>query len=199
MPPSSTHASLLSRVRDPDDAAAWREFDDCYGELILGYARALGLQAFDAEDVRQMVLIQLSRSLRNFRYEPAMGRFRDYLRRTVRNGVYRFHERHAPRVASLPIEADAAETSDGTDDSWEREWMQHHYRLALRTVRVGLDAKTVAVFERLMAGKSTDEVARHFEMTDEAVRKVRARLRRRLEELVQEQIRLEEFPEASAP
>ncbi len=31
----STHPSLLSRVRDPADGGAWREFESQYGPLIL--------------------------------------------------------------------------------------------------------------------------------------------------------------------
>jgi hypothetical protein len=35
--PSTTRISLLDRVRDPADQAAWRAFDIRYGELILTY------------------------------------------------------------------------------------------------------------------------------------------------------------------
>ena len=63
---------------------------------------------------------------------------------------------------------------------WEEEWMHHHYRLAMETVRETADPKSVAVFERLLAGDSTDQVAQAFGMTRDAVHKVKQRLRDRL-------------------
>ena len=76
---STTHPSLLSRVRDTDDVAAWHEFEARYGDLILRYCRARRVQHADAEDVRQLVMIGLASSLRSFTYDPARGRFRSYL------------------------------------------------------------------------------------------------------------------------
>jgi hypothetical protein len=45
-----TPASLLSRVRDHEDTAAWSEFDVRYRDRIIRYALRRGLQAHDAED-----------------------------------------------------------------------------------------------------------------------------------------------------
>ena len=70
----STHPSLLSRVRDPANAGAWREFESLYGSLILGYCRRLGLQLSDAEDVRQVVMTDLSTALPKFALEPLCGK-----------------------------------------------------------------------------------------------------------------------------
>src|SRR5688572_18449843 len=56
---SDTRPSLLKRVRDPRDAEAWRQFEGRYGELVLAYCRARGLQPCDAEDVRQLVMAKL--------------------------------------------------------------------------------------------------------------------------------------------
>ncbi len=46
----TTRPSLLERVRDPANDAAWAEFDRSYGELILRYCHRCGLQHSDAED-----------------------------------------------------------------------------------------------------------------------------------------------------
>src|SRR5262249_5091882 len=81
--------SLLDRRRDPADAAGWGEFDRMYGELIVRYCRGRGLQLADAEDVRQIVLWNLSKAMPGFRYSRERGRFRDYLGRAVRNAIWR--------------------------------------------------------------------------------------------------------------
>ena len=46
-----TRASLLIRVRDPADQAAWQEFVEIYRPIILRLACQKGMQEADAEDV----------------------------------------------------------------------------------------------------------------------------------------------------
>ena len=43
-----TRPSLLVRMRDARDGAAWGQFVDIYGPLIYGHARKCGLQDADA-------------------------------------------------------------------------------------------------------------------------------------------------------
>src|SRR5262249_54521926 len=83
----TTRATLLGRVRDGDDAAAWREFDGAYREMLLRFCRSRGLQHADAEDVIQLVFVKLTGGLRRFEYDPGRGRFRDYLFRCVRSAL----------------------------------------------------------------------------------------------------------------
>ena len=89
MGPGTTRPSLLAHLHDPQDEAAWRAFEGRYRDLIRRYCRRRGLQTADAEDVSQLVLIALSRTLPGFRYLPERGRFRDYLGRVTENAVWR--------------------------------------------------------------------------------------------------------------
>lgn len=89
-----TRPSLLLRLRDPSDAAAWRDFDHTYRDLILGYCHARGLQLGDAEDIRQTVMMNLSKAAQgSFEYRPERGRFRNYLARIVQNAIRRHFSR----------------------------------------------------------------------------------------------------------
>jgi len=191
----TTHPSLLARVADLEDQSAWREFDARYRELILRYCRRKGLQTSDAEDVRQMVMLNLARQLRSFEYKPKLGRFRDYLGRTVANAIHRYFRRPRPERGGLDVGVVAdleAPADERLDQEWETEWMLHHYRLAMAAVRETADAKSVEVFEQLLAGRSTEEVAELFEMTREAVHKVKQRMRDRLKQKIAEQVREDE-------
>ncbi|MBT8486678.1 MAG: sigma-70 family RNA polymerase sigma factor [Phycisphaerales bacterium] len=188
----STRPSLLLRVRDHADHAAWREFDERYGELVVRFCRSRGLQHSDAEDLRQVVLINLASALRSFEYSPARGRFRSYLGRATRNAVARHLGRPVPRPARLEtIVADVAAEED-RDADWEREWVRHHLRLAMRTVRRTFESRSVAVFDRLLSGVTTEQVAREFDMSTDAVHKVKQRIRNRLRELVADQLEQED-------
>lgn len=199
MNPELTQPSLLSRVRDPANHAAWQEFDQRYKELILRYCRARGLQSADADDVRQLVMMSLANSLRKFEYNPARGRFRSYLGRIVRNAVIQYRSRQDPAAGlnSTLLAVRPAEGDEEPDEVWEREWVNHHYRLAMQTIRRTFEARSIEMFDRLMGGKPVEEVAAEFETTPQAVHKVKQRIRDRMMELINQQIREEDEPEGA--
>ena len=193
-----TQPSLLSRVRDGSDQAAWREFDAKYRELLLRYCRARGLQQSDAEDVRQLVMMNLAKFLRSFDYSPEKGRFRSYLGRVVRNSISRYFSRPNPADRALDTAVMARvpdEDPDEADDLWEQEWVSHHYRLAMRTIHDTFDSRSVAVFDRLVNGESVADVAETCEMSTQAVHKVKQRIRNRMQELIAAQVREEDQPD----
>ena len=191
MDADTTSPTLLSRVRDPADTAAWREFDSRYGELVLRYCRRRGLQHSDAEDVRQMVMLKVSRALRDFKYDPRRGRFRGFLWRIVRNENLRYVTRPntAPkRVGTYGSPAVEPVAPRDMDEVWEEEWTHHHLRMAMRRIRETFDPRSVSVFESLLSGEAVDAVARQTGMTRDAVHKVKQRVRDRLKDLIAEQI-----------
>ncbi len=85
-----TRGTLLSRVRDIEDADAWREFVADYGPLILKWCEKHGLQQADSADVVQDVLARLVTAMRNFEYNPGRGRFRGWLKTVTQNAVVDF-------------------------------------------------------------------------------------------------------------
>ena len=189
----STQPSLLSKVRDPEDQEAWSAFESRYGDLIVRYCRSRGMQMADAEDVRQIVLLSLSRALRSFHYAPQRGRFRTYLACVVRNAISQLRSRPDSLQIALPFVVNE-ECNDGAfdDDAWENEWMDHHLRRAMRTVRQSLQVQSTRIFGRLLAGGTPAEVASEFDMTVEGVRKTRQRVRARLKEQITLQIEEED-------
>jgi RNA polymerase sigma-70 factor (ECF subfamily) len=195
MDSQATHPSLLSRVRDPRDQQAWCEFESRYGDLMLRYARARGLSETDAEDVRQIVLMDLSKYLCGFHYTPARGRFRSYLGRCVQHAVRRVRARPG-RARVVPdagvIPGVAADEESDAEALWQREWIDHHYRLAMRTIRRDFDPRSVAIFDRLLAGVTVKALAVAHGISTQAVNKVKQRIRDRLRLLIAEQIRDED-------
>ena len=187
-----TRPSLIERLGDAGDHQAWQEFDELYGDLLLRFARKSGLAAPDAEDVRQEVLLALVRRMGSFEYEPARGRFRDYLGRAVRHAVFRRLGQGArePERLATEVEPDSADWREA-EKRFEREWADQHLRRALEHVRGEFEARSMAIFEALLAGVPGHEVAQRFESTPFAVAKVKSRVRARLAERVAEQVELE--------
>jgi RNA polymerase sigma factor (sigma-70 family) len=195
MEPLTTHPSLLSRVRDVSNRAAWREFESRYGPLVLHYCRRRGLQHSDAEDVRQIVLLNLTKALPKFSYSRERGRFRSYLGQIVKHAISLYQSRpQAPARALDAFEAvlDSARGADAVDDPWEEEWVAHHFRLAMQSIRATFEPRSLLVFERLLAGGSAAQVAEEFDMSAQAVNKVKQRIRLRLREQIARQMRDED-------
>src|SRR5262249_47869052 len=114
-----TRMSLLVRLRDPADAAAWRTFVDVYAPAVFAFARRQGPQSAEAAGLSQDVCRNVSTALRDSRYDPDRGRFRGWLFAVVRNQLKMFRRTQSrnPRGAELSVDV-----ADGSDDEvWDLE------------------------------------------------------------------------------
>lgn len=114
-----TRPSMLLRLRNNQDVTAWQTFADVYGRLVYRYCRRRGLQEADAVDVMQEVLVQVSRSMPRFEYQPQRGRFRSWLATVTRSKLNRFWKR-APTTRQLGVEDPLATC----DLAWDDEYHQ---------------------------------------------------------------------------
>jgi RNA polymerase sigma-70 factor (ECF subfamily) len=193
----STHPSLLARVRDHSDLAAWRQFQNRYGPLVVGFCRSLGLQWADAEDICQDVMVNLSAALPNFTYQPQRGRFRSYLGSAVRHAVIRHAARHKDRHVRLDIAAIDPACPGPMEELWERQWTLHHCRLAMDTLSTAVEPRHLDVFQRLLDGQGIEQVAMALDLRPDAVRKIKQRVRDRLREIIARQVADENGDDAS--
>ncbi len=95
-----TRRSLLSRLRDWDDRASWQEFFDTYGRLIYQTARKAGLTDAEAQDVVQETIILVARKMPGFRYDPALGSFKGWLRTLTRRRIEKQLRKRLPGAGS---------------------------------------------------------------------------------------------------
>ena len=154
-----TRQSLLSRLRDCQDQAGWREFFDSYWRLVYNVARKAGLQDAEAQDVVQNTFIYLTRKMPNFRYDPARGSFKSWLRVVTRSriGVYRRREKADEKFIREPLPGLSDELTDpleeipdpagdALDEVWQREWEENLLQTALRRVRARVSAQQLLIF-----------------------------------------------------
>jgi RNA polymerase sigma factor (sigma-70 family) len=199
----SAEAALLARLGNRADQEAWREFEGRYRDLLIGFCQHRGLQRADAEDLVQSIFARLVDFLPRFVYDRQRGRFHDYLYRCVRNAIVvwaRCPDR--THFALLPFDEEV-ETGDhaAPDDAaiWEQEWVAHHVRRALERLRSACEPRSFVIFERFLSGASVAELVLELGMNEEAVRKVRLRMRQRLQKLIREQLLEEESPNGGGP
>ncbi|MCG8652071.1 MAG: sigma-70 family RNA polymerase sigma factor, partial [Pirellulales bacterium] len=96
-----TRHSLIARLSDHADSAAWQEFVELYQPLVFGIARRHGLQPSDANDLVQEVFAAVATSIGRFEADRSRGRFRSWLFRVARNQTLL----HLRRLGRVPCSA----------------------------------------------------------------------------------------------
>ena len=188
----ATRASLLVRIRDHADAAAWVRFVDIYGPLIYGFVRKRGLQDADAVDLVQEVLRSVAGAISRLEYDPRRGSFRGWLF-TIVNNRLRNDLKVKRRRESGSGDSVVAEqlTEEPAPDEWEAQWdVEHQQRMlawASEKVQAEVEPRTWQAF-RLSAveGRSGRDVAQELEMSVAAVYLAKSRVMARLKQLVRE-------------
>jgi len=159
-----TRQSLLSRLRDWKDQDGWREFFDLYWRLIYRVARQAGLDDATAQEVVQNTFIYLTRRMPKFRYDPARGSFKAWLRRVTRSRISVFRRRaeaKEPPLPQLPLEDEDVSVweavpdpaGDALDEIWQREWEENLVKAALRRISAKVSAQQLMVFELAALGE----------------------------------------------
>jgi RNA polymerase sigma-70 factor (ECF subfamily) len=186
----TTRASLLLRLRDPQDGEAWRQFVDLYAPLVYGYARKRGLQDADAADLCQDVLGAVAGAVGRLDYDPARGAFRNWLFTVVRNRLANWQEYQARRVQASGDSTtrhllEMCPAADGMEAEWQAEWEARLIAWACEQARKQVSEATWQAFWRTaIDGRPAKDVASELSLTVAAVYHARGRVLARLKELV---------------
>lgn len=160
-----TRESLLIRLADAADAAAWDEFVAIYRPVVVRIGLRRGLQATDADDLAQQVLMSVSRVIGDWEKDPARGTFRRWLQTVARNAVINMVRRTPQELAvggseflavCHEVNAQSDEIEQWIDDEHERAVL----RLAAARVERQVSPTTWQAFWRTASdGESVQDVA----------------------------------------
>lgn len=180
----STHASLLVRVRDSQDAEAWNRFVEIYAPLVYRLGRKHGLQDADAADFTQDVLRAVAGAISRFVYDPAKGNFRGWLFTVSRNKLTNFlaQRRLRPLTGGDSAVLEELPAADENEEAaWEQECQRRLFLLAAEEVRSGFAESTWQAFWRTAVdGQSPGEVAGSLGMSTGAVYLAKSRVLARI-------------------
>jgi hypothetical protein len=109
-PKQKTPASLLERLRRPDEQPAWERFAKLYTPLLCHWAQRLGLNGPEVDDLVQDTFIVLVQKLPEFRYDPRKS-FRAWLWTVLANKLHD-RRRRAPVGVAAGSALDAAVRND---------------------------------------------------------------------------------------
>jgi RNA polymerase sigma factor (sigma-70 family) len=181
-----TRPSLLIRVRDLADQAAWQEFVEIYQPVIVRLAQHKGMQAADADDLAQDVLAAVANAVQQWEHDPKRARFRTWLQRVANNAVLDALTRAKPDRASGGSAFQAAlsqkEARNGPDSDLLRlEYRREVFRWAARRVRKEFRQETWDAFWlTAVAGRSVEVVAKELGKDAGAIYAARSRVVRRI-------------------
>jgi RNA polymerase sigma-70 factor (ECF subfamily) len=187
----ATRASLLLRLRDPQDESAWAEFVQLYAALVYGYARKQGLQDADAADLSQDVFRAVASAIGRLEYDPSRGAFRNWLFTVVRRKLSNWHagRKHRARGSGDSAIQQCLEQWPApapAEAEWEGEWQRRVYDWACGRVRREFADTTWQAFWRTaVEGHPVKQVAADLGISAGAVYIARSRVLARLKELVQ--------------
>src|SRR5262249_26860595 len=122
----ATRASLLVRLKDPQDPDAWQQFLEIYAPAVYAFARKRGLQDADAADLMQEVMRSVSSAAARLDYDPSRGSFRGWLYTITRNKLFNFLDTRRQRVqgaggSGVQDQLDGHAAPAAESGEWDRE------------------------------------------------------------------------------
>jgi len=187
--------SLIIRVRDPSNRAAWLEFERLYRPVIFRIARAKGLQHADALDLVQQVLISVATAIDRYEKQSDGVRFRNWLSRITRNAILKAllrqpRERAVGGSAILDVLSNLPAADPETDALINFEYRRELFQRAAEKVRSEVIESTWLAFElTALQQVPIDRAAQVLAVSIGSVYAARSRVMRRIRNAA---LRLEE-------
>lgn len=190
----TTRPSLLLRIRDRADGAAWAEFDAIYRPMLLQYARSRGLDAAVSEDVVQDCMTSIHQNIDRFEYDPRKGRFKGWLRTLVNNRFRNILRDRKDQPAESQDFKRPQQREAEPDELFDRIWQQEHLKHCLKTIRDEVEESTFRAFVAyVIEDQPIDKVCADLGMNPNQVHAIKFRITRRLQQRMRELIGADEL------
>jgi RNA polymerase sigma-70 factor (ECF subfamily) len=186
-----TRASLILRLRSPEDAAAWQEFVDIYQPLVYRLARARGLQDADAFDTTQEVLTRVAGAINRWDPDPERGSFRGWISRITRNLVIELmrSKNRLPKTSDdSSIQQIIQQTPGRSEESdlFDIEHERQVFAWASQKIEPHFEPRTwLAFWKSAVEHQPIADVATELEISTGAVYIARSRVMARLKQTVE--------------
>lgn len=180
---AATSVKLIYQLRDPTAHSAWERFIELYTPLVFSWSYDRGLNATDAADLVQDVLLTILQRIHEF--DPdGTGRFRSWLKTITANRITDFYRRQQVRREIEPTSSLALLAKVSEAELWDDQ--QYQLGLVTRTLELLRDefqeGTWKAGYAQLVEGKSAREVASSLGISVNAAYIAKSRLLGRVRE-----------------
>jgi RNA polymerase sigma-70 factor (ECF subfamily) len=153
----TTSQTLLRKLRDPDQSAAWDRFVRLYSPGLYSWACGMGLKEDDAADLVQDVLLTLIKTLPEFEYDPGK-RFRGWLWTVTKNQFLK----RSNRRSSATVDPNILDQRENKPEEpfWEEEYRKHMFSRIAMMLEKDFPAPTWRAFwAHVVEGKPASQVS----------------------------------------
>lgn len=170
--PINTRQTLLFKIKNQYDDAAWNDFVQFYRPYIYRVIQNLNVSSCDREDIIQEVMLTSWKKLPEFEYDTSKGRFRSWLCTVARRTVFAFHEKKN-KSANFEDAVKNEELSSGVcaevEELSTREWERHIADMAWENVSKKFDEQVLETFKKLASGEKGEDVAKDLGLSQNSV------------------------------
>lgn len=156
--PLPTRASLLERLKDPNDQQSHQEFYDLYRNLIYGVAMKYSLSDADAQDIIQETMRSVTGKLQEFKYDPKIGSFKAWLLQNTRWRIIELLRSQKPMFKKPSTTGDdsrrtgtmervADPSGSDLDAIWESEWQRTLIERAVTKIKLEVRPLQFQIFD----------------------------------------------------
>ena len=199
-----TRLTLLERIKNTEDQAAWYEFHQFYWKLIIGWAKMNGCSDALAKDVFQESMVNLVKKISSFEYDLQKGHFRSFLKTIVTRRVKDAFRREGRYIAEGQDRSDEdrlecskleniPDLSSADDIAMDKIWVETALSQALKRTFAKVDPLTYKSFcLHVLDELPVDEVAKKLGISRERniyehKRRVMEILKREFKAVIEEQ------------
>lgn len=182
---SSTHITLIQRVKDPTNENAWEVFSAGYSEYIDKVLSKGGIFPDDIKDLRQDILFKLWKKLPEFNYEPKKGKFRSWLYVIIRNTTSTFitaQSASSKRTQQYFQTLQKNEPPENTDLNTllDDEWKEYLCVKALSQLSDVFSAQSIEIFKDSLKGEAPEVLAKKYKLKENTIYRIKNRVKERL-------------------
>ena len=193
---NSTSISLLNRLQQTDDSVNWNRLVKLYSPLLRQWLRKYDVQASDADDLIQEVLLAVSKDLKSFDHNGRPGAFRTWLRTILAHRLRNFWRSRGRRPQARG-DSDIDRRLDQLEDPaselsaiWDQQHDKYVAQQLLSMTQSSFEQRTWTAFRRVaLEGARPDAVAKELGVSLNAVfiakSRVLSRLRQEADGLVE--------------
>jgi RNA polymerase sigma-70 factor (ECF subfamily) len=201
----NTRQTLLIRIKDANNEAAWSEFVEIYTPLLYRFAERRGISASERADIIQETLRSVTGAIERFEHNQAVGSFRGWLYTVARSKIanhFRQQARRPQAIGGTTMAMKVQEQPDPKDEvDWVKDYRQRLFEWAAQKVKQEFAENTWAAFWRTSVDdEEVSVVCETLEMSRGAVyvakSRVVARIREKIASVAGEWVEPDEFSES---
>ena len=177
----TTSKTLLDKIASGDEIS-WDEFYQKYSPIVKALAKFKGLNAADADDVCQQVMMQFFKQSKSFKFDPNIAKFRTYFGLIVNSkicGYFRDNkETSTDDMEWVPVDAE-------TETLFMNEWRKAVLKEAEQELKQRVAPETFQAYELYaVQNRPVKKVAEYLDCSENQVYQAKKRCFKMMKEIL---------------